>query len=98
MDSFTKAIAAVEKKCSALLNVRTYKVGALPKAMPAKGVYLFSQNQKYLYVGRTNNCASVFSTIPAINHNQATFAFLLARHKTGKMKASYKRRTPATIF
>ena len=91
MDSFTKAIAAVEKKCSALLSVRTYKVGALPKAMPAKGIYLFSQNGKFLYVGRTNNMRKRLQYHTRNNHNQATFAFLLARHKTGKMKASYQK-------
>lgn len=91
MDAFTKAVAAVEKKYGALLSARTYKIGELPKAMPVKGVYLFSQNGQFLYVGRTNNMRKRLQYHTRNNHNQATFAFLLARHRTGKMKASYQK-------
>ena len=42
MEEFGKAIVAVEVKYTALLNSRKYEIGALPKVMPGKGVYLFS--------------------------------------------------------
>jgi predicted GIY-YIG superfamily endonuclease len=91
MDAFTKAIAAVEKKCLALLKARRYKIGTLPNKLPVKGVYLFSQDGKALYVGRTNNMYKRLQYHTRNNHNQATFAFLLARRKTGKKKATYQK-------
>lgn len=91
MEDFTKAVAAIEKKFNILLNARRYKVDALPKIMPSKGVYLFSKNEKAQYVGRTNNLKRRLRYHLRDNHNQATFAFILARYKTGIKKASYQK-------
>ena len=56
----------------------------------ADNIYLFSQDGCPLYVGRTNNLRKRLQHHTRNNHNQATFAFLLARHETGNLKASYQ--------
>ena len=59
--------------------------------MPEPGIYLISEGGERLYVGRTNRLRKRLQSHTRNNHNQATFAFLLARHETGNLKASYKR-------
>jgi hypothetical protein len=67
------------------------KVANLPKGIPKSGVYLFSEGNKFLYVGRTNNIRRRLRnhTHPSGSHNHATFAFRIAREITGNTKASY---------
>jgi len=56
-----------------------------------RGVYLFSEGEKHLYVGRTNHVRRRHGLHcrASAQHNQAVFAFKLARHATGNLKASY---------
>jgi hypothetical protein len=63
----------------------------LPKAMPACGIYLFSEGDVHLYVGRTGRLRQRLREHCRLGstHNSAPCAFLLARDKTG-MKASYR--------
>jgi hypothetical protein len=91
MPDFKQAIMDVEKKCAALLKSPRHKINNLPKGMPLAGIYLFSEKGQTLYVGRTNNLHKRLQYHTRNNHNQATFAFLLAREKTGKTKASYQK-------
>ena len=60
--------------------------------MPGRGVYLFSEKGHMLYVGRSNNLRKRLQLHTRNSHNQATFAFLIARDKTGIKKASYQRK------
>jgi len=55
------------------------------------GVYIFSEDGHALYVGRTNNMRKRFQYHTRNNHNQAAFAFLLARAQTGNKKVTYKK-------
>jgi len=66
--------------------------GALPRDMPRSGVYLFTENGKHLYVGRSNVLRKRHGRHcrPGATHRQAAFAFLLAREKTGRINPSYK--------
>ncbi len=91
MDDFSAAIRDVEEKYTALMQSASYKYAELPKKMPDKGIYVFSQHGQVLYVGRTNKIRQRLQFHTRNNHNQATFAFLLARHITGRIKASYKK-------
>ncbi len=61
-------------------------------AMPRRGIYLFSEGDNHLYVGRSNYIRRRYQQHTRLNagHNQAVFAFLLARRETGRIKASYK--------
>jgi hypothetical protein len=62
----------------------------LPKAA---GIYLLSEGDNHLYVGRTNDVRRRYRnhTTASAGHNQATFAFRIAREETGKNKAAYTR-------
>ncbi len=90
MDKFTKAVKNVLKKCDELLKTKSYTLRSLPKKIPSAGVYVFSKNDRVLYVGRTNNLRQRLQFHTRNNHNQATFAFLLARHRTKRTEASYQ--------
>ena len=91
MDSFAVALRDVNKKCLALLKSPRYKVAELPKNIPTRGVYVFSKSGKVLYIGRTDNLRRRLQLHTRNNHNQATFAFLLARKRTGIKRASYQK-------
>lgn len=60
--------------------------------MPKCGVYLFSENGTSMYVGRSNRMRQRVRNHgnPSATHRQAAFAIKLARHATGKLKATYK--------
>jgi hypothetical protein len=66
--------------------------GTLPIKMPKSGVYLFTESGKHLYVGRSNRLRARYSLHcrPGSHHNQATFAFQLARENTGRTDAAYR--------
>jgi hypothetical protein len=89
-DQFDKVVADVKQKFDDLQCSTKCCVSALPENMPSAGIYLFSENGLPLYVGRTNNLRKRLQYHTRNNHNQATFAFLLARHQTGNRKASYQ--------
>ena len=65
----------------------------LPDSMPTAGIYLFSENGRHLYVGRSNKIRKQLSNHcrPSATHKMAAFAFRLAREATGKLKATYKK-------
>jgi hypothetical protein len=64
----------------------------LPRRIPTSGVYLFSEGNNHLYVGRTNRLRRRLQEHcrPSAGHNSAPFAFLLARKATGNRKATYR--------
>ncbi len=57
----------------------------LPIDVPKCGVYLFSEGDDHLYVGRTDRLRSRHREHWAGNHNDAPFAFKLARHSTNNV-------------
>jgi hypothetical protein len=59
--------------------------------MPDRGIYLFSEGDRHLYVGRTNRIRQRLAghCRPSSNHFSATFAFRIAREETGYLKATY---------
>ena len=59
--------------------------------MPLAGLYIFSEDGHALYVGRTDKMRKRLQYHTWNNHNQATFAFLLAREQTGNKKATYEK-------
>lgn len=67
------------------------KIGALPQGMPASGIYLLSERDMAIYVGRSRRIRPRLQehVRPSSGHNQASFAFLLAREMTGQTTASY---------
>jgi len=89
--AFKKVIDSLEPKFRELQEMSPVKIDRLPKSLPKSGIYLFSEGKKYLYVGRTNNIRRRLRNHTRLSgkHNQATFAFRIARERTGKTKAAY---------
>lgn len=89
--AFAQLIESLEPKYQSLVTMRPVKYGALPRELPARGIYLFSEGPEHLYVGRTNRLRERLRghCTPGGSHFTATFAFRIARKVTGKMKASY---------
>jgi predicted GIY-YIG superfamily endonuclease len=64
-----------------------------PLTTPASGVYLFSEGEEHLYVGRSNRLRKRYflHCRPGSQQNQASFAFRLAREATQQLEASYSK-------
>lgn len=77
----------------ALMSMMPVQYGRLPRLMPERGIYLFSDGDDHLYAGRTNRIRRRLSghCRPSSTHFSATFAFRMARQETGFLKASYAR-------
>jgi hypothetical protein len=90
--TFAGLIQGLHPKFEQLMAMPPCRDGALPKLMPKQGVYLFSENDLHLYVGRSNKLRSRYGRHcnPGATHRMAAFAFKLAREATGRTVASYK--------
>ena len=88
---FAELVDSLEPKYQALVTMPPVRYGALPRDLPARGLYLFSEAGEHLYVGRTNRLRERLRghCIPSGTHFTATFAFRMARRMTGKTRASY---------
>ncbi len=88
---FKEYIDSLEPSFQRLLNMKPVTVATLPKEIPKSGIYLFSENGKHLYVGRTNTIRKRLQNHcrPSSRHNSATFAFRLTREITGITQATY---------
>lgn len=75
-----------------LIAMAPVTAATLPSDAPGACIYLFSGGDRHLYVGRTRNLRQRMRnhSIPASQHNQAVFAFKLAREATGRLVADYK--------
>lgn len=89
---FLQHVASLRPKLDALLAMEPVKPSRLPKLMPKAGVYLLSEGNEYLYVGRSNNIRGRIArhSRPGATHHMAAFAFRIARQVTGRLDASYK--------
>jgi len=63
------------------------------KCMPRKGIYVFYEDNKPIYVGRSRNLKSriLNHSRPSSSHFSASFAFLLARQKTDCLRTKDNR-------
>ena len=70
----------------------TFTFDTLPKQLPDSGIYVFSEGEKHLYVGRSNRLRKRLQNHcrQGSTHLQAAFAFRLAREASGFVKATYK--------
>jgi predicted GIY-YIG superfamily endonuclease len=80
---FQQAVESLHSKCEQLAESSPYEEGA---TLPERGVYLFSENGKPFYVGRSNNIAQRRRqhTRRCSQTNQAALAALMAREETGR--------------
>jgi len=82
---------SLEPQFRRLVNMRPVKYGSLPREMPKRGIYLFSEGPTHLYVGRTNRLRQRLQNhcLQSGTHYTATFAFRMARRDTGRVRATY---------
>jgi len=91
--AFVTNVEKLQPQLRLLLKMSPVTPGQLPSKMPRKGVYLLSEGERHLYVGRSNNIRSRIGrhSLPGATHRMASFAFRLAREATGNLRASYKK-------
>ena len=91
-EGFRGHLDSLPPKLTVLLAVPPLTVTTLPRLMPSRGVYLFSDGDVHLYVGRTNTLKGRIRNHcrPGSRHTQAAFAFRPAREATGNLRATYK--------
>jgi len=91
-ERFRELAESLAPKFERLLAQVPVKYQALPRNLPQRGIYLFSEGPAHLYVGRSNNLRQRLRDHCSLSgdHFTATFAFLLARHQTGQIRATYK--------
>ena len=91
-EQFRLHIESLHPLFEALLNSKPFQFVSLPKTLPKAGVYLFSDGEQHLYVGRTNSFRKRLQQHcrPSSSHNSAPFAFRLAREARSISQATYK--------
>jgi hypothetical protein len=92
-EKFLAHVKALKPKLKELLAMKPVTPLSLPTAIPRAGVYLLSEGNRHLYVGRSNYIRRRIGrhSKPSATHRMAAFAFRLAREETGNMKATYKK-------
>ena len=88
---FVALVELLEPAFQRLINMQPVSAEKRPREIPTQGIYLFSDGADHLYVGRSNNIRSRIGLHcrPGSQHNQATFAFRMARKQTGRIEAAY---------
>lgn len=88
---FAAATESLHPKFLALL-ASDHRLPGRGVKLPTAGVYLFTEDGRHLYVGRSNGIGARHGRHckPWANSNMASFAFQLAREATGNLKAAYK--------
>jgi hypothetical protein len=88
---FLDVTSSLDSKLVQLLACKPLTFCQLPTSMPASGVYLFTQDDRHLYVGRSNRLRARYflHCRPGSRQNQASFAYKLAREQLGITRATY---------
>jgi predicted GIY-YIG superfamily endonuclease len=91
---FRSHMDAMEPSFKALLEMVPISGSRLPSDIPLRGIYLFSDGDRHLYVGRSNRIRKRLQDHcrPSSGHNSATFAFRIARKETGILEATYSKK------
>jgi predicted GIY-YIG superfamily endonuclease len=90
-EHFKQYVESLHPSFERLMQMSPVKMSALPKRLPETCVYLFSEGENTLYVGRTRRLRQRLRqhSVAGAQHNQAVFAFKLAREATGLTVAAY---------
>lgn|SRR5262249_45534834 len=89
--AFARYAESLHPSFERLVEMPPVTIATLPRNALKECVYLFSEQRKHLYVGRTRHLRQRMRqhSIPSSQHNQAVFAFRLAREATGRLAAAY---------
>jgi uncharacterized protein (UPF0297 family) len=90
---FVAHVEALRPKLEHLLRMTPVTPQALPKDVPKAGIYLLSEGDRHLYVGRSNGLRARIRRHcrPSASHRMGAFAFRLAREATGQLQPTYKK-------
>ncbi len=90
-DRFLQHIESLHPSFDALLACIPFTFSELPKQLPDAGIYLFTEGDRHLYVGRTNRLRKRLQQHcrPGSPHSSSPFAFRLAREARNIQKASH---------
>lgn len=92
-EAFRQYVEALHPAFERLVAMRPVAISTLPRDAPLQCIYLFSEAGRYLYVGRTRRQSLRQRlrqhSIDSAQHNQAVFAFKIARETTGRLHAAY---------
>jgi len=89
---FAEVVDSLHPSFTRLLQMLPVTTSTLPKDTPKSGIYLFTENGRHLYVGRSNRLRDRVRNHGSVGSKQnvAAFAFKIARRTTGNTKATYK--------
>jgi hypothetical protein len=89
---FGSIVESLEGKFRLLMQMTPVRYGAFREDLPLAGIYLFSEGDRHLYVGRSRNIRRRLGQhcTPGGSYLRGPFAFHLAREATGRAKATYK--------
>jgi predicted GIY-YIG superfamily endonuclease len=90
-EAFKQFVETLHPSFLQLMRMTPLRMTCLPPKLPEKCIYLFSEGSDHLYVGRTRRLRERMRqhSVEGAQHNQAVFAFKLAREKTGQLVAAY---------
>lgn len=91
-ENFKQHVESLHPSFERLVRSAPFTFSSLPSKLPPSGIYLFSEGDKHLYVGRTNSLRKRLQQHcrPGSGHNSSPFAFRLAREARNIIKATYK--------
>ena len=92
-ETFRQHVEALHPALERLTAVSPFQFPDLAaQTLPKKGIYLFTEHGKHLYVGRTDDMRRRLQSHcrSGATHHQATFAFRLSREVCGVPKATHR--------
>jgi len=91
VEAFKHFVETLHPSFERLIQMNPLKMSALPSNLPEKCIYLLSEGENHLYVGRTRRLRQRLRqhSVAGAQHNHAVFAFKLAREVTGRLAAAY---------
>lgn len=90
-EAFKNLVEGLHNKYQDLLKMSPVTIDTAPDNCPVGGVYLFSENGKHLYAGRTKRKIKTRLKGHVNTAKDCPFAWHLAREYTGIIKAPYKK-------
>lgn len=89
-ETFKSIIDGLHKKYQELVSMRPLTIDTTPEDCPVGGVYLFTENGKHLYAGRTKRNIRTRLKNHVSTAKDCPFAWHLVREAMGVKKATYK--------
>ena len=90
-EKFRAHVEALAPACQALLAASPISPSGSKSIPTAGGVYLFVEDGKPLYIGRSRQLRRRYAFHCSGRDNQATFAFILARQASNYTEVTYKK-------